>query len=736
MITNFTKNSLLIIFLCWFSQAGFAKTGKEAGFSVSKKDRWSASTSFALNAGVVPDGAYANSKKAVTGIFAVDPPMASGGASCGTGPVTLTASGGTNGNYRWYTTATGGSAISNATDATYTTPVLTETTTFYVSVVSGNEESERTAVTATINAIPLTPEIPSDIYLCQGAAPVTVPDYGTFVQWYTTPTGGTALGSAPIINTNNVGTATYYVAFNVNGCESERARLTIVIFGFPANPLVTNTTICAGATASLTASGAPTGVSYRWYTTASAVEPISGATGSTYTTPVLTATTTYYVSTINGGDCESERQPIVVTVNPVIANNTISGAQTLCAGTTPAQITGSSPTGGNGNFMSLWEFSTDGITFAPAPGENNTLNYSPGALSADTWFRRTITTSCQSVSNVVKITVSPSPAIPTVNDITVCTGQNATVNVTSPVSGYTYRWYTTATAGSIIFTGTAYTTPNLNTNIMYYVEAVNGSGCMSSRDPVTVNVNPLPTAPVVTPSFTYCPGTTAPALTATGENLQWYTAATGGTAATTAPTPTTTTAGVTEYYVSQTVNGCESERAQITVTVTALPAVTLEAFATPVCNTITNFALTGAQPAGGTFSGPGVSDGVFNATTAGEGTHTITYTYTENGCSATATQTITVTTCTGLPDSKLAANLLLYPNPTDAKLQVILPLPTKTSLDLKLIDAKGQMVLEQHYGQLSGEFNRVLDLKDKAKGIYLLQFILEDGIITKRIVIN
>jgi hypothetical protein len=51
-----------------------------------------------------------------------------------------------------------------------------------------------------------------------------------------------------------------------------------------------------------------------------------------------------------------------------------------------------------------------------------------------------------------------------------------------------------------------------------------------------------------------------------------------------------------------------------------------------------------ATPLGGTFSGPGVSNGQFCPTSAGIGTHTITYTYTSNGCTFTATTTVTVNT--------------------------------------------------------------------------------------------
>ena len=50
----------------------------------------------------------------------------------------------------------------------------------------------------------------------------------------------------------------------------------------------------------------------------------------------------------------------------------------------------------------------------------------------------------------------------------------------------------------------------------------------------------------------------------------WYTTATGGTGSTTAPTPSTVTAGSTSYWVASTnANGCESERVEIVVTVNA-----------------------------------------------------------------------------------------------------------------------------------------------------------------------
>ena len=100
-------------------------------------------------------------------------------------------------------------------------------------------------------------------------------------------------------------------------------------------------------------------------------------------------------------------------------------------------------------------------------------------------------------------------------------------------------------------------------------------------------IPPTPgTTPVVT-NVTYCRGAVAVPLTATitgtGTSLRWYTAASGGTASTTAPTPSTSTVGVKNYWVSQLNPGSvsptnplgESTRELLTVTTFALPTEVL-----------------------------------------------------------------------------------------------------------------------------------------------------------------
>ncbi len=123
-------------------------------------------------------------------------------------------------------------------------------------------------------------------------------------------------------------------------------------------------------------------------------------------------------------------------------------------------------------------------------------------------------------------------------------------------------------------------------------------------DDMQMGASNAPTAPTVTSPVTYCPNATAAALTATataGNNLKWYTVATGGTALAAAPTPSTGTSGSTIYYVSQsTAAGCEGARAAITVVVNPAPAAPTTA---PVsyCQNTTAVAVTATATSGNTI---------------------------------------------------------------------------------------------------------------------------------------
>ena len=149
-------------------------------------------------------------------------------------------------------------------------------------------------------------------------------------------------------------------------------------------------------------------------------------------------------------------------------------------------------------------------------------------------------------------------------------------------------------------------------------------------------------APVVsTTSYTYCQGEIASVLSATsssGNSLKWFDLPTGGTPLVTAPVPSTSTAGVYSYYVSQAnSNNDESPRVAITVTINALPL-------TPIISASGNTSfctggsvdLTSSATTGNSWSTSSTSQAI---TVATSGSYSVTVTD-NNGCSATSTATI------------------------------------------------------------------------------------------------
>ena len=113
-----------------------------------------------------------------------------------------------------------------------------------------------------------------------------------------------------------------------------------------------------------------------------------------------------------------------------------------------------------------------------------------------------------------------------------------------------------------------------------YAVRIDGSGnnftCPEAiSNSFDLDVDPLPTKPVVEP-ISYCIGDEAVALSATGSDgatLMWYTSPTDPSPTETAPIPSTETVGTTSYFVTQKDTYCESEMAELVVTVNALPAV-------------------------------------------------------------------------------------------------------------------------------------------------------------------
>ena len=120
---------------------------------------------------------------------------------------------------------------------------------------------------------------------------------------------------------------------------------------------------------------------------------------------------------------------------------------------------------------------------------------------------------------------------------------------------------------------------------------IDRNGCESSGNPLSTtvfNVNvTASTPPVVNSPLDYCQYSSTSPVTVSGSNLLWYSSNAGGIGSTVAPIPSTDFAGTIRYFVSQTITGCESSRAQIDIIVHPTPSKPIFELTQPDCNSVT-----------------------------------------------------------------------------------------------------------------------------------------------------
>ncbi|MDR2389752.1 MAG: hypothetical protein LBD89_08215 [Tannerellaceae bacterium] len=203
--------------------------------------------------------------------------------------------------------------------------------------------------------------------------------------------------------------------------------------------------VCQGLTTNLTASSAALADPiFKWYASQTSTEALF--TGATFATPALSSTTGYYVSISGQGVCETKagkRKEVVVTVAAALTPGSIGSAQTICYHTTPAPLTQlTAPGGASGTYAYQWQQSADGVSWSDIPGALSGASYSPGALTADTYFRRGVTGDCGTTfSAPVLIRVIPTPTLNTPNNKEACVNTPVSSTVfTSSTPGLTFSW--------------------------------------------------------------------------------------------------------------------------------------------------------------------------------------------------------------------------------------------------------------------------------------------------------
>jgi len=301
-----------------------------------------------------------------------------------------------------------------------------------------------------------------------------------------------------------------------------------------------------------------------------------GMSGSTFTPAnalVGTHTITYTV-TDNNNCLQTTTTNIVV--HPLITLNTIGSDQTICAATAPVILTGANPQGGNGAYQYQWESSPDNINWISIGG-GNSIDYTPGNLNANTFFRRQIiSAACTSTSNVIRIQVE---AIITGNTLqssqSICDGQTPATLSGAILQGgngqYLYAWEEStdniawSPASGVNNTGT-YNPPALVTT--HYYRRIVSAGVCPAHTSVGISIQVFSIPNVINTDDVICLGQIA-TISSSG-NLP------GGTylwspGNETSGTIQVSPAQTSTYTVVYTLNGCSSPTGQSVVTVNIPP---------------------------------------------------------------------------------------------------------------------------------------------------------------------
>ncbi len=431
--------------------------------------------------------------------------------------------------------------------------------------------------------------------------------------------------------------------------------ITITVINDPTITISGATTICVGGTATLTSnvSGGTGTCSYQWFSSPDGTTwtSISGATGASYTTTSLSATTHYRATyTCTGPGCNvatSNSQVITVVPDPSITSHP-GNIDECVGGTLPLNV---SISGGTGSISYQWQ----SASAVAGPYTNITgatsSTYTPPSTTAGTTYYRVVVSAtgndCGSTtSDPATVIIRPNLTISTApQPIVECVGGTDVLSVTvSNGSGtISYQWQSSTSQSGpysniVGATNSTYVPPSTTPGVMWYqvVITASGSGCDPVTSvPVSVTVHPDPTIQIEGTSL-LCPGeTTSLFVNQTGgavsctyqwqvstDNISWANI-TGATAnAYTTPALTQTT-----YYrvsVSCTGSGCNSaQSAAFAVNVVNLTPITINGPANACPEQVVNFVANNV-PAGTsvvwTF-GPGATPAIAN----GIGPHTVSY---------------------------------------------------------------------------------------------------------------
>ncbi len=623
------------------------------------------------------------------------PPTASDITRCGPGTVTLTAS--ASDPIYWYNAPTNGTQIYFGSP--FTTPFLNSTTTYYA--IAGSVcPSTPVAVNAIINSA----VIPT-VTGATACSPASVTLYASSpdpLKWYNVPTGGSVLSSASSYTTPVLANSvTYYVEAGTI-CPSPRVPVIANIISIDA-PVGTGASRCGIGSLVLSAQSIN---SITWWTTASGGSQLNS--GSIFTTPSLSVTKVYYAQATGNG-CNSTRTPVTATVNI----------------TTPPIVNGGSRCGSG--IVTLTATASDSIFWYSAASGGSPLGngstFNTPSISTSTTYYVQAGGNCPSTRIAVVAIVSALPANPITTGASRCDNGSVTLSATSPDP---ITWYDSP-GGNIVGTGLTFLTPSLSTNTTYY--AVAGiSGCTSSPVPAVATINPLPASPVITNARNCGPAQLT--LIATSANtVIWYNQATGGSILNSGSSYTSIFNITTTVYAEATNGTCTSNRVPAVATINLIPYVDL---GPPIL--VINSGQTYTLDPGTGFTAylwnTNATTQTISVNTSGVYSVIVTDV---NNCQNS--DSITVSVINNIENESFFDKVLeIYPNPTSGMLNIKVN-DQSLRFDLQILDAIGKVIFSDDH-KINGLFNKNYNLSAFSKGIYYLRIFSSEGNTTRALIVQ
>ncbi|MFC5269295.1 T9SS type A sorting domain-containing protein [Adhaeribacter terreus] len=445
---------------------------------------------------------------------------ATGATRCGFGPVTLNATA-ANGSILWYDQAAGGLPV--ATGSSYSTTVFNTTTFYAVGSVPGTSSQIGRTRTSTSGASNTNTGIIFNVNSVTRIDSVKIYPIGT------------GAGTVKIVLKNAAGQRLDSVTVNVTGTTAPGAR-TNVPLGFEVQPGTGYKLAFDGFTGGITTLTRETSGSAFPYATPQN-ELVLTASQLTNGVPALTTTYYYFYEWSVTPLCQTARIPVVATVTPA-DQITVAGSRAICTNSNTTLTASSS----NANYTYTW---------SPATGLNQTTGATVIATPRTTTQYVVIGTdgNCSDVDTVT-VTVTPIAAGTAQGFAALCTGDSTWLSLQGSAGNIQWQryngtaWVNETASGAT----TAFYKIIPTQTSMYRAVVSNGTCTPVISDTVNVAVG-LPTVVSSTPNTICGGGTVALSATASeGDIIQWFSAATGGTALKTGNTFSPNVTATTTYY--------------------------------------------------------------------------------------------------------------------------------------------------------------------------------------------